>query len=234
MDDDGLVSDAKAIWATGHAQRVAEGANTDLHRNTWRYNKLIEEQRRILLEHRERVLTTDAAFTALSARCEERYNELSETLDTDLIERIARQIVLHHLDRAWADHLAVLANIREGIHLRALGHGPNPFIMSLDPLAEFHAEAVKLFSTMFTQVEEHSAETFESAEITEDGLDLETAGVKRPTATWTYLIKDNPFGTDADAARRRLTRKRKHPEPDEEDEAEAESEAEADSEAESD
>ncbi len=54
--EDGLLSDAKAAWTVGHAQRVAEGSNTDLHRNTWRYNKLIEEQRRILLEHRERVL----------------------------------------------------------------------------------------------------------------------------------------------------------------------------------
>jgi preprotein translocase subunit SecA len=211
--EDGLVSDAKAIWAVGHAQRVAEGANTDLHRNTWRYNKLIEEQRRILLEHRERVLTSDAAIVALSARCEEKYNEVSEDINNYLLEKIARQIVLHHLDRAWADHLAVLANIREGIHLRALGHGPNPFIMALDPLAEFHAEAVKLFNGMFASIEERSAETFNDAEITEDGIDLDAAGLKRPTATWTYLVKDNPFGTDADAALRRLTKKLRRPRP---------------------
>jgi preprotein translocase subunit SecA len=230
--EDGLLSDAKATWTVSHAQRVAEGANTDLHRNTWRYNKLIEEQRRILLEHRERVLTTDAAIVALSTRCEERYNELAENenINADLLESIARQIVLHHLDRAWADHLAVLANIREGIHLRALGHGPNPFIMALDPLAEFHAEAVKLFTHMFDSIEEQSAETFESAEITESGLDLESAGLKRPTATWTYLVKDNPFGTDADAALRRLRKKRKRSDPDEQ-EADEEAEEEAEPEA---
>src|SRR6185437_6470735 len=113
----------------------------------------------------------------------------------------------------------------EGIHLRALGHGPNPFIMALDPLNEFHAEAVKLFTSMFASIEEQSAETFENAEITESGLDLEAAGLKRPTATWTYLVKDNPFGTDADAALRRLRRKRRRSDPDEED---AETEAEAD------
>jgi len=249
VDEDGLVSDTKAIWAVGHAQRVAEGANTDLHRNTWRYNKLIEEQRRILLEHRERVLTTDAAIVALKARCEEKYNDLTENdekdtnVNADLLESIARQIVLHHIDRAWADHLAVLANIREGIHLRALGHGPNPFNMALDPLAEFHAEAVKLFSHMFTQIEERSAETFNDAEITDAGIDLEVSGLKRPTATWTYLVKDNPFGTDADAALRRLTKRRRRPQPEEAEpedtapeadaapEAEAEPEPEAEPEA---
>ena len=205
--DDGQVADAKARWTVGHAQRVAEGTNVELHRNTWRYNKLIEEQRRILLEHRERLLTSDAGLAALSSRCQDRHSELAETVDEEILEQAARQIVLYHLDREWADHLATLADLREGIHLRALGHGPNPFIMALDPLAEFHAEAVKLFSGMFGRIEEQSQETFLAAEITPSGVDLEAIGLKRPTATWTYLVKDNPFGTDADTALRRLRRR---------------------------
>jgi len=205
--DDGEVTDARSRWTVGHAQRVAEGTNVELHRNTWRYNKLIEEQRRILLEHRERVLTSDAGLAALSSRCEERHAELAEAVDEDVLEEAARQIVLYYIDREWADHLATLADIREGIHLRALGHGPNPFIMALDPLAEFHAEAVKLFSGMFTRIEEQSQETFLTAEITASGADLESIGLKRPTATWTYLVKDNPFGTDAGTALRRLKRR---------------------------
>jgi len=32
-------------------------------------------------------------------------------------------------------------------------------------------------------------------------------GLRRPTATWTYLVKDNPFGTAADIALRRLRRR---------------------------
>ncbi len=117
--------------------------------------------------------------------------------------------MLHHLDRAWADHLAVLANVREGIHLRALGHGPNPFIMALDPLAEFHAEAVKLFTNMFASDRgARRPTTFRKRrDHGESGIDLEAAGLKRPTATWTYLVKDNPFGTDADAGMRRVVRR---------------------------
>ncbi len=204
---DGVVSDAKARWTVGHAQRVAEGANTEIHRNTWRYNKLIEEQRRVLLEHRERVLSTDAALTSLARRNAERHDELAAEVDEDVLEKVAREIVLYHLDRAWADHLAVLANVREGIHLRALGHGPNPFIMALDPLSEFHAEAVKLFKGMLDQIEQDAAGTFATAVITSDGIDADASGLKRPSATWTYLVKDNPFGTDADRALRRLVRK---------------------------
>jgi preprotein translocase subunit SecA len=29
---------------------------------------------------------------------------------------------------------------------------------------------------------------------------MDAAGLKRPTATWTYLVQDNPFGTDIDRA----------------------------------
>jgi preprotein translocase subunit SecA len=204
--DDGLVTDAAARRDVAHAQRAAEASALDIHRNTWRYSKLVDDQRGVVLSHRARMLTTDAAIVALAGRCPERYDELSDTIDEDVLVAAGRQIVLYHLDRGWADHLAALAEIREGIHLRALGHGPNPFIMSLDPLTEFHAEAVKLFTSLFDQVETASAETFKTAAITADGIDLDTADLKRPNATWTYLVQDNPFGTDFDRALRRLVR----------------------------
>jgi preprotein translocase subunit SecA len=202
--EDGRVSDPAAHRAVAHAQRVAEGVNLETHRNTWRYSKLVDDQRGIVLAHRARLLTTDAALQALAARCPDRHAELAAEVDADVLAGAARQIVLFHLDRAWADHLAVLAELREGIHLRALGHGPNPFIMALDPLTEFHAEAVKLFRQLFDKVEQASAETFQTAAITEAGVDLDAADLKRPTATWTYLVQDNPFGTDLDRALRRL------------------------------
>src|ERR1700726_85914 len=98
------VPDSRAHWDSrahsvlGHAQRVAEGVNLEIHRNTWRYNKLIEEQRRIVLDYRDRVLRPDAARKALSERCPERLKELGETVDNDVITEAARQITLYHLD----------------------------------------------------------------------------------------------------------------------------------------
>ena len=86
-------------------------------------------------------------------------------------------------------------SIREGIHLRALGRG-------LNPLGEFHREAVTAVHRLLRDVEARSAHTFQTVTITADGADLEAAGLKRPTATWTYLVQDNPFGTDIDRALR--------------------------------
>jgi preprotein translocase subunit SecA len=205
---DGRVRDARAEEAVGHAQRVADGANLEIHRNTFRYHKLIDEQRRVVLEHRDRLLRGDAALQALAARCPERYAELSAAVPRGVLAGAARTIVLYHLDRGWADHLAVLAEIREGIHLRALGSGA--LGMSRDPLTDFHSEAVKLFQSLLDQVQEQSAETFRTAAITGEGVDLDAAGLKRPTATWTYVVQDNPFGTALDRALRRLGRGKNH------------------------
>ena len=69
---DGSTQDARAHETVAHAQRVAEGVSLEIHRNTWRYNKLIEIQRRIVLEQRDRVLRTDAALRALARRCPDR------------------------------------------------------------------------------------------------------------------------------------------------------------------
>ena len=159
---DGRVSDPRAHWTVGHAQRVAEGANLEIHRNTWRYNKLIEDQRRIVLEHRDRVLTTDAALAGARPPLPAAVRRAQRHGRPEVLDDAARQIVLYHLDRGWADHLAALADVREGIHLRALGRG-------LDPLTEFHREAVKLFAGLLPDVEERSAETFRTVPITPIG-----------------------------------------------------------------
>jgi preprotein translocase subunit SecA len=189
----------RAHWALGHAQRVAEGVNLEIHRNTWRYNKLVEEQRRIVLEHRTRVLRTDHALPALARRCPQRLAELSSSVSRSALASAARQIVLFHLDRGWAEHLAFLADLREGIHLRALARG-------IAPLDEYQREAVRAFGALLEEASAQSAETFRIAAITSDGVDLEAIGLKRPTATWTYLVQENPFGTDIGRGLRRIAR----------------------------
>ena len=122
--------DAGARETVDHAQRVAEGVSLEIHRNTWRYNKLIEIQRQAVLEQRDRVLRTDAALRALARQSPDRALALAPTVPDEVLVDAARQITLWHLDRAWADHLSYLADLREGIHLRALGHGLNPLTNS--------------------------------------------------------------------------------------------------------
>jgi preprotein translocase subunit SecA len=180
---DGLVADPDVEYAVEHAQRVAEGVNFEIHRNTWRYHVVMEQQRKDLAAWREELLTTDAAATLVA----ERLPEVADEADPERLARIARSVALHHLDRAWAEHLAHLAEVREGVHLRALGR--------LDPLDEFHRAAVPAFLRLREEIERRVVETMAETEISEDWQPTD-AQLVRPSATWTYLVHDNPFGSE--------------------------------------
>ncbi|TDC80886.1 accessory Sec system translocase SecA2 [Actinomadura sp. 7K507] len=196
-DADGLITGKGAHWIVGHAQRVAEGVDLELHRNTWRYNHLIGLQRRELLAERDAVLQGDAADRAMAADAAGRHAELTKTAGADAVADAARQVVLYQLDRCWAEHLAYLADLREGIHLRSLGRG-------LDPLIEFNREAVPAGKRLLADARKRSIAAFEALTATEDGIDLDSADLKRPSATWTYLVHDNPFGSLDERALRGL------------------------------
>ncbi|MEU7918139.1 accessory Sec system translocase SecA2 [Micromonospora zamorensis] len=185
MNADGLVTDEQVDYAVEHAQRVAEGVNHEIHRNTWRYSVVIEQQRKALAARRERLLTSDVAAVMLLEKEPEKAGEMDE----DLLARAARSIALFHLDRLWAEHLAELSEVREGVHLRALGR--------LDPLDEFHRAAVPAFNDLVPEIEARTIATFTETEFDED-WQPDDGTLVRPTATWTYLVHDNPFGSELD------------------------------------
>ncbi len=185
-DADGRVTDAAVIEAVAHAQRVAEGVSFEIHRSTWKYGVLIERQRQLLAERRNEFLTTDAAVQLVSRG--EYYDEVVEEVGADTAERAARLIALFHLDQGWSDHLAMLADVREGIHLRTLG--------KQNPLDEFHRAAIPAFREMMEGAETQTVDTFEESEINGKDWSPDDAGLARPAATWTYMVHDNPFGSE--------------------------------------
>jgi len=190
-DSDGRMSGNRAAADLRHAQRVAEAVQLESHRNTWRYNQLVEQQRTILLRHRDKLLDTDLAATDLKARCAARYEELADRVGTEVLDKAARLIALSHLDRCWVEHLAYLAEIRETIHLHTLARA--------DPLTEFHRIAIPAFEGMLADAADKAEETFRTAPITAEGVDLAEIGLNRPTTTWTYLVQDNPFKTEIES-----------------------------------
>jgi preprotein translocase subunit SecA len=191
-DEDGLITNDKAAQLLEHAQRIAEGRLLDVHANTWRYNQLVAQQRAIISDRREKLLRTATAREELAARSPERYEELVEEIGEERLEKICRLIMLYHLDRGWADHQAYLSDIRESIHLRALGRQ--------NPLDEFHRMAVDAFASLAADAIEAAQQTFETANVVEDEQGLDLSKLARPTSTWTYMIHDNPLADDTMSA----------------------------------
>jgi len=165
-------------------QRIVEGQNLEIRRTLWNYTSFVEKQRLGLQERRSAVLEGRAAGAA-KGLCAERYRELARSVPGDVLARAALQVELFHLDRAWADHLTAIADVREGIYLARLG--------GKDPLHEFFKLAAGLYDRLERSVDEGVRRSFESARITADGIDLEREGLRGPSSTWTYLVNDNPF-----------------------------------------
>ena len=187
-DGEGRVADPAAAELIAHAQRVAEGAALAIRRTTWRYGQIVDAQRAAVLRHRTLVLGTDRALRLLRKSSPERCAEVEEKVGAEELARAARLVVLAHLDEAWSDHLAVLDDVREGIHLRALARE--------SPLEEFRRIAGELFDPFFDVVYERAAATLADADVTDTAV-VHT-GPRRPTSTWTYLVTDDPFGSEAD------------------------------------
>jgi preprotein translocase subunit SecA len=188
-DEDGRVVSPKVAGLLEHAQRIAEGRLLDVHANTWRYNQLTAQQRAILVDRRNTLLSTPAAREELAELASERYEELSKDISEEHLEKICRLIMLYHLDRGWADHLAYLADIRESIHLRALGRQ--------NPLDEFHRMAVDAFASLAADAIEAAQQTFETSAAIEDEPGVDLSKLARPTSTWTYMVHDNPLSDDS-------------------------------------
>ncbi|SEH78797.1 protein translocase subunit secA [Mycolicibacterium rutilum] len=188
-DEDGRVISRKASSLLDHAQRIAEGRMLDIHATNWRYNQLIAQQRAIIVDRRNTLLRTPTAREELADLAPKRYEEAVERLGEDKLESICRLIMLYHLDRGWADHLAYLADIRESIHLRALGNQT--------PIDEFHRMAVDAFASLAADAIEAAQQTFETAPAIEDEPGVDLSKLARPTSTWTYMVHDNPLADDS-------------------------------------
>jgi hypothetical protein len=91
------------------------------------------------------------------------------------------------LDARWADHLAFIEDVREGIHLQRYG--------GREPITEFHRQIVDGFEGLIEDVEAEACRRFERLRAADGLLDLSGAGLARSSSTWTYLVNDNPFST---------------------------------------
>jgi preprotein translocase subunit SecA len=98
-----------------------------------------------------------------------------------------RQLSLLVLDRHWSDHLALIDDIREGIHLQRYG--------GREPLQEFHKQLAAAFDAMRAAIDGEVARRFRLLTVADGRIDLSRAGIQGPASTWTYLINDDPFSS---------------------------------------
>jgi preprotein translocase subunit SecA len=175
------------------AQRIVEGRNWDIRQALWSYSHIVELQRRIVYEERQRILVGDERSEVLHKRVPEFYESVCDLIGSEATADLERRFKLHAIDQCWADHLAAAAEIRDGIHLVAVG--------GLSPLEEFQKRVVQSFEHTCgyspqerrISVEDRLVESFTALDITADGVDLDATGLRGPSSTWTYLVQEDVF-----------------------------------------
>jgi preprotein translocase subunit SecA len=161
-------------------QRIVEGQNRDIRVTLARYSALVEKQRATLADWRRAILSGEADTGVFRTRLPEHYATWSARVGAERVEEVEAAVLLHHIDAVWAEHLAFVAEVREGIHLVGVG--------GIDPLHEFHKQVGGAFRRLHQEIEVRTAETFAAPDVLDDGhLGLDLQG---PSSTWTYLVDD--------------------------------------------
>ena len=166
------------------AQRIIEGQNLEIRKTLWRYASAIEGQRRHVMDARQAILHGEE-MSEVWKRAPERRRALVEEVGEDAVQRAERAVMLFQIDRAWRDHLAFAADLREGIHLVSLG--------GQDPLTRFTTEIRLAFRGMEDAIDRAVLDALTVVRVSGGRIDLDGLGIRGPSSTWTYLVNDDPF-----------------------------------------
>ena len=216
IDDAGRVTRADVSKLLDRAQRLAEQERQETAQNSWKYNELIAYQRQVVLAKRGTILREDGAALEIFQELQDgdgadrgapilgdlrpgHLHELRRVLGAKKLATVCKAVMLFELDGQWSDHLALLSEQRAAIHLRSLGRQ--------NPLDEFRRETISLFEGFFERVNEGAQETLAAVEIVDGEADLEAAGIRRGSTTWTYVVNEDPFGSQGDQAVKWLLKK---------------------------
>ena len=87
----------------------------------------------------------------------EHYNAKEEQLSEEQMREFEKVVVLRAVDSKWMDHIDMMDQLRQGIHLRAYGQ--------INPLREYQQEGFAMFEAMVEAIEDDVAKYIMKAEI---------------------------------------------------------------------
>ena len=139
LQDDMLVKYGIGDAHLGHdaesIQRLAEGQNLEMRRFLHKYESVIEGQRQKIQQRRQTILA-------------------GETPTGSELERL---VALRTIDDQWADHLATITDLREGVQWLSWG--------GRDPLHEYLTSVHAIFTQLEAGLDAEIATRLEEAEI---------------------------------------------------------------------
>ncbi len=177
------IRDKRVISEVLRIQRIAEGYYRDVRHQLAQYTSIIDDQRRTIHSKHYNILVGKTEPRLLAESNPTKALRLQKAYGQEKVHRIERQLVLHFMNRCWAEYLDYINGVRQGIHLVVVG--------GKTPLDEFRRVAIYSFTNMFKTIEDNVVAAFDTVIVGKDGVDLEKSNLKGPTSTWTYLIDES-------------------------------------------
>lgn len=100
---------------------------------------------------------TEEVTELILAKVKEHYDEKEAQLGEERMREFEKVIVLRAVDSKWIDHIDMMDQLRQGIHLRAYGQ--------INPLRDYQQEGFAMFEMMIEAIEEDVAKYIMKAEI---------------------------------------------------------------------
>ncbi|RCX16837.1 protein translocase subunit secA [Anaerobacterium chartisolvens] len=185
---EGPIDNPIYLRSTEKVQKVAEGQNASIRGFLWRYSYIIEEQRKIIYKRRRDILFGRVGIYLLEEMAPEQYRLALKYVDASALKKVEKYIFLYHIDQCWAEYLARVNCIREGIHLVNIG--------GMNPLEEYNRIVIEEYRNLNQMIDDEAINAFNQMDFSGGRVDLSGAGIKAPASTWTYQVTDNPFSDD--------------------------------------
>jgi preprotein translocase subunit SecA len=183
-EDDRPIGEPVVATEVARAQRIIEGQNLEIRRTLARYSAVLEDQRVALMERRQAVLD-GSEVPDVWQTSPDRLGPLVAAAGAAAVRDAERIVTLACIDRAWCDHLALAADLREGVHLVALG--------GLDPLTRYTTDLNRSFAQIDDTIDTAVLAELDDVRFEDGRLVLSETILKGPSSTWTYLVNDDPF-----------------------------------------
>jgi preprotein translocase subunit SecA len=130
------------------AQEKIEGFHFDARKNTLEYDDVMNHQRKIIYERRQKMLRADKeGIEELLAKISETHEgfgeiveEKKKKLGEEAFLETVRRIALYATDALWMEHLEAMDYLRSSVNLRAYGQR--------EPIVEYKKDGLAMFKEM--------------------------------------------------------------------------------------
>jgi preprotein translocase subunit SecA len=184
---DGRIHNTKFNSKINAVQRIIEGQNLEIKKTLFKYSNLLEKQRQIFFDLREHMYSRNALSDFFYMHCQGKSIALLNAVPREKIVIAQKKIFSYCANNIWSEYLTDLQSVREGIHFRG-------FAGQL-PLFEFNKIIISRFSELKEELIARCTECFNNVRIENGEIVFSDEKITSPSATWTYLVNDNPWET---------------------------------------